>query len=126
MTAPLASVARVTMLTHRYGDTTALDAVTVDIPAGRMVGLIGPDGVGKSSLLGLVAGAKKLQSGQVEVLGGDMGAVHHRTASYPRIASHERDPVHRLGGGKQHPEVVDGIADHQQALQRQVDVARHH
>ena len=80
------SVARVTGVTHRYGDTTALDAVTLDIPAGRMVGFIGPDGVGKSSLLGLIAGAKKIQAGRVEVLGGDMAAARHRNEVYPRIA----------------------------------------
>jgi ribosome-dependent ATPase len=80
------SVARVTGVTHRYGDTTALDAVTLDIPGGRMVGFIGPDGVGKSSLLALIAGAKKIQAGGVEVLGGDMAAARHRNESYPRIA----------------------------------------
>ncbi len=82
----LATVARLEQVTHRYGDTTALEAVTLDIPAGGMVGLIGPDGVGKSSLLGLLAGAKKIQSGHVDVLGGDMAIVRHRTEVYPRIA----------------------------------------
>ena len=37
-----------------------------------MVGLIGPDGVGKSTLMGLIAGAKKIQAGKVHVLGGDI------------------------------------------------------
>jgi ribosome-dependent ATPase len=46
-----------------YGETKALDSVSLDIPAGRMVGLIGPDGVGKSSLLSLIAGARALQDG---------------------------------------------------------------
>ena len=55
--------------------------------AACMVGFIGPDGVGKSSLLALIAGAKKIQAGQVEVLGGDMAAVRHRNEIYPRIAS---------------------------------------
>ena len=81
-----ATVARLEQVTHRYGDTTALDSVTLDIPGGGMVGLIGPDGVGKSSLLGLLAGAKKIQRGHVDVLGGDMGTVRHRTEVYPRIA----------------------------------------
>lgn len=63
MSESFSSVARVTGVTHRYGDTTALDAVTLDIPSGRMVGFIGPDGVGKSSLLALIAGAKKSKPG---------------------------------------------------------------
>ena len=37
-----------------------------------MVGLIGPDGVGKSTLLGLIAGVRRIQAGAVDALGGDM------------------------------------------------------
>jgi len=73
-------------LSQRYGKTVALDSITLDIPSGRMVGLIGPDGVGKSSLMSLVAGARKIQSGSVMVLGGDMAAKAHRDAVCPRIA----------------------------------------
>jgi ribosome-dependent ATPase len=81
-----APVASVTDLTHRYGKARALDAVTAEIPSGCMVGLIGPDGVGKSTLMGLIAGAKKIQTGTVQVLGGNMASVRHRTAVCPRIA----------------------------------------
>src|SRR5262245_50816106 len=51
-----------------------------------MVGLIGPDGVGKSTLMGLIAGSKRIQTGQVHVLGGDMIDAAHREAVCPRIA----------------------------------------
>jgi ribosome-dependent ATPase len=51
-----------------------------------MVGLIGPDGVGKSSLLSLIAGARRVQSGRVVVLGGDMTDAGFRKAVSPRIA----------------------------------------
>jgi len=70
----------------RYGKTRALDDITLDIPAGCMVGLIGPDGVGKSSLLALVSGARAVQDGLVEVLGGDMADAGHRHEVGPRIA----------------------------------------
>ena len=80
---PVASVAGLVL---RYGRVTALDDVTLDIPAGRMVGLIGPDGVGKSSLLSLLAGARMMQEGSATVLGGDMRDVRHRTDVCPRIA----------------------------------------
>ena len=73
-------------VTHRYGATLALDGLEIDIPAGCMVGLIGPDGVGKSTLMGLVAGSKKIQTGQVQVLGGDIADMKHRDATCPRIA----------------------------------------
>ena len=69
-----------------YGKARALDGVTLDIPAGCMVGLIGPDGVGKSSLLALIAGARRMQEGRLEVLGADMASAAHRTRTGPRIA----------------------------------------
>ena len=81
-----APVVRLAGLTHRYGTVQAADGVDLEIPAGRMVGFIGPDGVGKSTWLGLIAGARQIQQGRVEVLGGDMAAARHREAVCPRIA----------------------------------------
>jgi ribosome-dependent ATPase len=81
-----APVARLTDVGLRYGKTHALNAVSLDLPAGRMVGLIGPDGVGKSSLLSLVAGARRVQTGRVEVLGGDMADAGFRRVVSPRVA----------------------------------------
>ena len=81
-----APVARLRDVSLRYGKVRALDEVTIDIPAGCMAGLIGPDGVGKSSLLALVAGARAVQTGQVAVLGGDMADARHRRGVGPRIA----------------------------------------
>lgn len=69
-----------------FGKTVALHDVTADVPAGCLVGLIGPDGVGKSSLLSLIAGARVIQSGNVEVLGGDMADANVRGQICPRIA----------------------------------------
>jgi ribosome-dependent ATPase len=79
-------VARLDRVIHRYGRVAALDDVSVALPAGRMVGLIGPDGVGKSSLLSIIAGAREVQSGRVVVLDGDMTDAAHRAAVCPRIA----------------------------------------
>ncbi|CAG0951872.1 partial Ribosome-associated ATPase, partial [Rhodocyclaceae bacterium] len=81
-----ASVARLAGVGLRYGATAALAGIDVELPAGVMVGLIGPDGVGKSSLLALVAGARKIQAGRVEVFGGDMGDARFRAGVQPRIA----------------------------------------
>jgi ribosome-dependent ATPase len=79
-------VARLRGVGLRYGTTVALDAIDLDIPAGCMAGFIGPDGVGKSSLFSLIAGAHAIQSGRVEVLGGDIADEDHRSAVGPRIA----------------------------------------
>jgi len=81
--APVVSVSNVT---HRYGKTLAVDGLSLDVPSGLMVGVIGPDGVGKSTLLALIAGSKKIQQGKVIVLGGDMADARHRRDACPRIA----------------------------------------
>lgn len=80
------NIAKLSKVTHRYGDTFALDDINLEFPAGSMVGLIGPDGVGKSSLLALIAGARAIQSGEVEVLSGNMRNSRFRAAVSPRIA----------------------------------------
>ena len=80
------NAAWVRKLSHRYGQTVALADVTLDIPASCMVGLIGPDGVGKSTLLALIAGVRRIQEGEVFALNGDMGDPEHRRSSLPRIA----------------------------------------
>jgi len=79
-------VARLQNVTVRYKKVHALNSVNLDIPAGCMAGLIGPDGVGKSSLLALIAGARAVQEGEVEVLGGDMANARHRRSVGPRVA----------------------------------------
>jgi ribosome-dependent ATPase len=80
------TVARLDGVTQRYGKIAALDGVTLALPAGVLVGLIGPDGVGKSSLLAMVAGARRIQSGSVCVLDGNMAHAAHRALICPRIA----------------------------------------
>ncbi|MCL6707662.1 ribosome-associated ATPase/putative transporter RbbA [Pseudomonas sp. R2.Fl] len=79
-------VARLRGVDLAYGHATALEQIDVDLPAGCMVGLIGPDGVGKSSLLSLIAGARAIQKGDIEVLGGSMASSSHRRSVCPRIA----------------------------------------
>ena len=79
-------VVRLQDVRHHYGQAQALAGITLDVPAGCMVGLIGPDGVGKSSLLSLIAGARAVQAGSVQVLGGDMASKAHRDVVCPRIA----------------------------------------
>src|SRR5258707_1235288 len=80
-----AVVARIERVTHRYGKTFALNDLTLDIPARCMVGMIGPDGVGKSTLLGLVPGGRKTQPGKVSGLGGHMADAPARRASFGRF-----------------------------------------
>lgn len=73
-------------VTQHYGKAVALDDVSLDIPANKMIGIIGPDGVGKSTLLAMIAGVKKIQAGQVDVLGGDIADTRFRNSIAARIA----------------------------------------
>lgn len=73
-------------LEHHYGQHLALSDIAFSLPVGTRCGLIGPDGAGKSSLLGLIAGVKKLQQGQLEVLGASIEDRQHRNTLYRRIA----------------------------------------
>ncbi|HMU90077.1 MAG TPA: ribosome-associated ATPase/putative transporter RbbA [Pseudomonadales bacterium] len=82
----LTPVVRLRDVALHHGAVRALEAVTLELPRGQRVGLIGPDGVGKSSLLALIAGAREIQTGQIEVLDGDMAQRRHRLAVCPRIA----------------------------------------
>ena len=79
---------RLEHVTQRFGKVVALDDVSIEIPPRKTIGLIGPDGVGKSTLLALVTGALAAPSsgGEISVLGGDMRDKHHRAKACPKIA----------------------------------------
>lgn len=59
-------------VSHTYGQVRALNNIHLSIPKSVTVGLIGPDGVGKSTLLSLIAGVKVIQSGQVLIFDQDI------------------------------------------------------
>jgi len=80
------AVASVSDLCHHYRKVTALDHVSTEIPAGRLVGLIGPDGVGKSTLLAILAGARQIQQGDVTALDANIANTTARALICPRIA----------------------------------------
>ena len=57
-------------LTKRYGRHTAVNAIDLEVPAGRIVGLIGPNGAGKTSALKAILGLTNFE-GSLKVLGKD-------------------------------------------------------
>ena len=81
-----AIVARLDGVSHRYRATVALDDVTIELPARKMVGVIGPDGVGKSTMLALIAGVRRVQSGKVIVFDGDVTERSHLKSLRARVA----------------------------------------
>src|SRR6267378_6580423 len=79
-------VASLERVTQRYGKAVALDGVSLDFPSRQMIGLIGPDGVGRSTLLGIIAGVRRIQTGDVMVLGGNIADAGFRNAVSARVA----------------------------------------
>ncbi len=79
-------IAQLSEITHHYGKRKVLAIEHLTVPRNCITGVIGPDGVGKSTLLGLIAGAKKIQNGTINVLGGDIHNRKFRDSICPRIA----------------------------------------
>ncbi|MDX6370991.1 MAG: sulfate/thiosulfate transport system ATP-binding protein [Gaiellaceae bacterium] len=59
-------------IVKRFGDFTALDGVSVDVPTGSLTALLGPSGSGKSTLLRVIAGLEQPDAGQVLLDGEDV------------------------------------------------------
>jgi ABC-2 type transport system ATP-binding protein len=63
---------KITNLTKRYGGFTAVDQLSLDIPAGTLFGFLGPNGAGKTTTLRMIAGILRPTSGTVEIAGEDV------------------------------------------------------
>ena len=72
------AVVRVTDVRKEYGESVALDGVSLEIHAGEAVAVMGPSGSGKSTLLSMVAGLDRPTSGSVVVHGDDLGALNEK------------------------------------------------
>ena len=59
-------------LTKQFGTQTAVDSLTLDIPAGQVVGLLGPHGAGKSTTLKMLTGMLAPTSGTATICGHDL------------------------------------------------------
>ena len=81
-----AAIARLENVSHRYGATVALDDVSIAIPERVMVGIIGPDGVGKSTMLALISGVRTIQTGEVLVFDKNVADRAHLKSIRGRIA----------------------------------------
>jgi len=72
------AVVQVTDVRKEYGESVALDGVSLEIHAGEAVAVMGPSGSGKSTLLSMVAGLDRPTSGSVVVHGDDLGALNEK------------------------------------------------
>ncbi|TCC31683.1 ABC transporter ATP-binding protein [Kribbella speibonae] len=72
------AVVQLTAVRKEYGESAALDGVSLEIHAGEAVAVMGPSGSGKSTLLSMVAGLDRPTSGSVVVHGDDLGALDEK------------------------------------------------
>ena len=70
-------------LTHRYGDFTAVDDLTLRVEVGETLGLLGPNGAGKTTVVKLLTTLAPIQRGEVRIFGLD--ARTHIPRGWPRI-----------------------------------------
>jgi len=63
---------QLTNLTKRYGKFTAVNEISLEIPAGTLYGLLGPNGAGKTTTMRMIAGILRPTSGTVTVAGYDV------------------------------------------------------
>jgi ABC-2 type transport system ATP-binding protein len=66
------TLVQVTNIRKSFGENRAVDDVSLNVPAGQIFGLVGPDGAGKTTTLRLIVGALKLDGGSVEICGYDV------------------------------------------------------
>ena len=81
---------RTEQLTKRYGHTTALDSLDLEIDQGEVFGYLGPNGAGKSTTIALLLGLIRPTSGQARIFDLDVwrnaAAIHRRLAYVPSEA----------------------------------------
>lgn len=69
-------------LTQKYGNVTALDHLTLDIECGKIIGLLGPNGSGKTTFLKLINGFLQPTSGTIEIGGEKPGVITKSHVSF--------------------------------------------
>ena len=78
-------------LTVSYGHRPVVRSVSVDIPSGRLTGIVGPNGAGKSTLLKAVLGLIVPESGSIRIFGKPVEAFRHRIAYGPQTEAVDWD-----------------------------------
>jgi ABC-2 type transport system ATP-binding protein len=73
-------------LTKRYGERTALRAVSFEAAAGELVAIIGPNGAGKTTLLSILAGIQRPDEGSVTRSPREIGWVPQQPALYGKLS----------------------------------------
>ncbi|MBU5451817.1 ABC transporter ATP-binding protein [Pseudoflavonifractor sp. MSJ-30] len=76
------AVLKATGLTKSYGGTRALDGLELELPQGKIVGLLGPNGSGKTTFLKIAAGLLTPSAGELTICGREIGPETKAVVSY--------------------------------------------
>jgi ABC-2 type transport system ATP-binding protein len=116
------TVIRTWGLTKRFGRTTAVDNLTMEVPRGEVFGFLGPNGAGKTTTIAMLLGLVHPTSGGAEVLGCDirkgLGAALRRTgatiespAFYPYLSGRDNLRVMALADGGSYARRIDEVLE---------------
>jgi ABC-type Fe3+/spermidine/putrescine transport system ATPase subunit len=116
---------RLQSLSRRFGDTLAVDSVTLEVPRGELLSLLGPSGCGKTTTLRMIAGFEQPSAGSVHVDGRDVtalppqrravGMVFQNYALFPHLDVWENVAFGLLARGESRAEAGPRV---ERALQR--------
>ena len=113
-------VIQTSALTKRYGHILAVDQLTLEVPRGRIFGLLGPNGSGKTTTIGMLLGLVRPTSGSFSLLGSRMshadalhrvGAIVEQPSFYPYLSG-RRNLAYFLGiSGRGSPKELDDLLE---------------
>ncbi|MHA6794793.1 ABC transporter ATP-binding protein [Pseudonocardia bannensis] len=120
MSSPAAAAVEVRGLVKRYGRTTAVDGLDLELPAASVLALLGPNGAGKTTTVEICEGFQRADAGEVRVLGMDpagapdvlrarIGVMPQGGGAYPGVRAEEMLRV--VAACAAHPLDVDWLTD---------------
>jgi ABC-type sugar transport system ATPase subunit len=116
---------RIRNVAKRYGSTVALDGIDIDLRPGAVIGIAGPNGAGTSTLIRMIAGEERPDSGTLTFDGRpwfpavdwhDVAVVHQEPQLFPNLTVAENVLVGREGTRTLRPRLGLGDAGVMQAL----------
>lgn len=113
-------VIRTDGLTKRYGEILAVDGLSMEVPRGRIFGLLGPNGSGKTTTMGMLLGLVKPTAGSFTLFGSNsphveslrrLGAIVETPAFYPYLSGRDNLAYFQGIGGRSDAAELDDLLE---------------